>query len=121
MKRISWDLDSYDLPDFVLYNKSDGETQGQKPISSTSRPGNETYFIGLIRNATQEIIEKLLCYHITDGKYIVISYNFSAYKLLQTIIDSKLFELEIAEYEPDTEIIKYKNQIKIPKINLDNE
>lgn len=112
MKRLSWTLDTYELPDFKIYDKTSHVSSGQVPINISSRPGNNTYFIGTIPNTP----EKLLCYHITDGKYLVISYNYSSTKLLQSVIDTDLYEAKkVVVY--NGEVIENPNPTSIPVIN----
>ena len=113
MKRLSWTLDTYELPDFKIYDNTSHFSSGQVPINTSSKPlGNNTYFIGTIPNTS----EKLLCYHITDGKYLVISYNYSSTKLLQSVIDTDLYETKkVVVY--NEEDIENPNPISIPVIN----
>lgn len=116
MKRLSWTLDTYELPDFKIYDKTTHTSSGQVPINVSSRPANNTFFIGLVPNT--DPVEKVLCHHITDGKYIVISYNYSSTKLLQNILDTELYEVKkVVSY--DGESIEYPNPINIPVINED--
>ncbi len=111
MKRISWTLSTYTLPNFNIYSKDTNSSSQQTPISSASRPSNNTYFISTPENTS----EKLLCYHVTDGKYIVISYNYSSAKLLQNVLDTDIYEIKIAEYENNE--IKHENPASVPVIN----
>jgi hypothetical protein len=99
------------LPNFDIYNTGTKTSSQQVPINIASRPANNTYFIG----TPQGTSDKLLCYHITDGRYIVISYNYSSAKLLQNVLDTDIYEIKIAEYE-DNEI-KHENPDNIPVIN----
>ena len=69
MKRISWTLTNYVLPNFKIYDKSTSTSTQQIPI--TSPPSDNTYFIGVV-GTIEAPTEKLLCYHTTNGKYIVI-------------------------------------------------
>lgn len=80
MKRISWKLPEFSLTDFKFYNTSDKIKKGQTPITGTL-PANNSYFIGTLDN------NKLLCYHISDGKYIVVSYNRNTEIIFKDIIE----------------------------------
>jgi len=99
------------LPDFKFYDRDTKTLGAQVPISSQNRPSNNTYFIGIVGSPQ----EKLLCYHISNGQYIVVSYNFSSAKLLQEILDFDLYDIEIAEYENSE--IKYQNPASLPKMD----
>ena len=87
MKRISWNLPVFSLPDFKFYDIIDEDTsdkikKGQTPITGTPLPANNSYFIGTTGNNI-----KLLCYHISGGKYIVVSYNRNTEIIFKDIID----------------------------------
>lgn len=85
MKRISWNLPVFSLPDFKFYKTSDKIKRGQTPITINEEhetlPTNNSYFIGTSGG------NKLLCYHISDGKYIVVSYNRNTEIIFKDIID----------------------------------
>lgn len=80
MKRISWDLPEFSLPEFKFYDTDDKTKKGQTPITEPI-PTNNSYFIGTSGS------DKLLCYHITDGKYIVVSYNRNTEIIFKDIIE----------------------------------
>lgn len=80
MKRISWKLPEFALTDFKFYNTSDKIKKEQTPING-ELPANNSYFIGTTGG------NKLLCYHITDGKYIVVSYNRNTEIIFKDIIE----------------------------------
>lgn len=80
MKRISWNLPVFSLPDFNFYDTDSRTKKGQKPITEP-HPINNSYFIGTTGG------KKLLCYHISDGKYIVVSYNRNTEIIFKDIID----------------------------------
>jgi hypothetical protein len=103
------------LPDFKLYDKATKTIGVQVPIALGNRPTDNTYFIGII-GTIESPTERLLCYHISGGNYIVISYNFSSAKLLQNIVDFDLYDLEVAEYEGNE--IKYPNPVSVPRIDI---
>lgn len=81
MRRTSWVLETYELPKFNLYDHATKLIGDQVPIDENDRPKNESYFIGIPEGQTA----KLLCYHIKDGKYIVVSYNYNSAILLKNI------------------------------------
>lgn len=86
MKRISWKLPEFSLTDFKFYNTSDKIKKEQTPINGTL-PTNNSYFIGtLVRDNDEN--DKLLCYHISGGKYIVVSYNRNTEIIFKDIIDT---------------------------------
>lgn len=115
MKRISWTLTSYVLPDFKLYDKITHASSMQTPISISSRPSDNTYFIGIVPNTDPQ--EKLLCYHTNGGQYIVVSYNYSSAKLLQNVLDTDLYNIKVAEYEENGTTLSHDNPVSIPVIN----
>ena len=87
MKRISWDLPVFSLPNDKFYDIIDDDDvtgdkikKGQTPLTEPL-PVNNSYFIGTLDN------KKLLCYHISDGKYIVVSYNRNTEIIFKDIID----------------------------------
>lgn len=86
MKRISWNLPVFSLSDFKFYKTSDKIKRGQTPITVTlpteKLPENDSYFIGTTGSDT-----KLLCYHMSGGKYIVVSYNRNTEIIFKDIID----------------------------------
>lgn len=86
MKRISWDLPVFSLPDFKFYDTDNKTKKGQTPITGTPEtlPKDNSYFIGTIGTTDGD---KLLCYHISDGKYIVVSYNRNTEIIFKDIID----------------------------------
>lgn len=86
MKRISWDLPVFSLPDFNFYDADNKIKQGQTPITPVNGelPIDNSYFIGTIGTTDGN---KLLCYHISDGKYIVVSYNRNTEIIFKDIID----------------------------------
>jgi hypothetical protein len=109
-------LDTYELPDFKIYDKTTHMSSGQVPINVASRPANATYFIGIVPNT--DPVEKVLCYHISDGKYIVVSYNYSSTKLLQDVLNTDMYETKkVLSY--DGENVQYPNPTNIPVINED--
>lgn len=86
MKRISWDLPVFTLPNDKFYDIIDDDDvtgdkikKGQTPLTEPL-PVNNSYFIGKLDN------KKLLCYHISDGKYIVVSYNRNTEIIFKDII-----------------------------------
>lgn len=79
MKRISWDLPEVALPEFRFYDTDSKTKKEQTPITETSLTNN-SYFIGTSGG------NKLLCYHISDGKYIVVSYNRNTEIIFEDII-----------------------------------
>ena len=91
MKRISWDLPVFSLPNDKFYVTGDKIKKGQTPITETlleneTLPENNSYFIGtLVRDNDEN--DKLLCYHISDGNYIVVSYNRNTEIIFKDIID----------------------------------
>lgn len=85
MKRISWKLPEFSLTDFKFYNTSDKIKKEQTPINGTL-PTNNSYFIGTLVRDNDES-DKLLCYHISDGKYIVVSYNRNTEIIFKDIIE----------------------------------
>lgn len=107
MKRISWTLSTFTLPDFKIYDTATNASSVQTPIDIGSRPTDNTYFIGIPTGTS----DKLLCYHTTLGKYIVISYNFSSAKLLQNVLDADLYNIDVVDSAVDD------NPDSIPVIN----
>lgn len=81
MKRISWNLPEVALPEFRFYDTDNKTKEGQAPITEAI-PADNSYFIG-----TTGIDTKLLCYHISDGKYIVVSYNRNTEIIFKDIIN----------------------------------
>ncbi len=79
MKRISWNLPEVALPDFRFYDTDSKTKEGQTPITELILTNN-SYFIGTSGG------NKLLCYHISDGKYIVVSYNRNTEIIFEDII-----------------------------------
>lgn len=85
MKRISWDLPVFTLPNDKFYDIIDDDVtgdkikKGQTPLTEPL-PVNNSYFIGTLDN------KKLLCYHISEGKYIVVSYNRNTEIIFKDII-----------------------------------
>lgn len=79
MKRISWDLPEFALPEFRFYDTDNKTKEGQTPITEAI-PTDNSYFIGTYGG------NKLLCYHISDGKYIVVSYNRNTEIIFEDII-----------------------------------
>ena len=116
MKRISWTLNSYELPDFKIYDKLSHTSSMQVPIASENRPPDNSYFIGTVPNT--DPVEKLLCYHTTSGQYIVISYNYSSARLFQDVLSTGMYEIEVAGYNPDGETITKQNPPSVPIITL---
>jgi len=115
MKRISWTLTSYVLPDFKIYDKTTHNSSLQVPIDAQDRPSNNTYFIGIVPDT--DPVEKLLCYHITEGKYIVVSYNYNSARLLQDVLSTDIYNIKVAEYEENGTTITKDNPSSIPVIN----
>lgn len=115
MKRISWVLSEFALPNFKIYDKGTKVILEQAPIDSSALPADNTYFIGVVTIVSPASTEKLLCYHISGGNYVVISYNFTAAKLLQDVLDLDLTNMKIAEYTGQN--LTYPNASSIPVIN----
>jgi hypothetical protein len=118
MKRLSWVLDTYELPDFDIYDKDTQSLSGQVPIDASSRPPDGTFFIGIVPDTSPD--EKVLCYHVSEGEYVVISYNYSASKLLQNVITyaGDLYEeKKVIAY--DGESFQYPNPDDVPIIKED--
>lgn len=97
MKRTSWGLVVVDLPKFSLWDSTNGngKTNGQTSIDLTNNKDlkEESYFIGIV--GTGDNKEKLLCYHTKGGSYIVVSRNYTADKLFESIIDINLKAIDI--------------------------
>lgn len=93
-----------------MYDKVNKKTGKQVPIVAPFPPNN-AYFIGKHED------DKLLCYHTTEGKYVVISYNFSSAKLLQNVLDVDIYSIKTVEYEVNE--IKGENPSGVPSINTD--
>lgn len=83
MKRISWNLPVFSLPNFKFYDADNKTREGQTPITEPL-PTNNSYFIGILDGVNSD---KLLCYHISDGNYIVVSYNRNTEIIFKDIID----------------------------------
>src|SRR5690606_5574417 len=110
MKRLKWDLNVYQIPHYVFYDSEDRLEKKQVPILKKvteenpegTWPPDNTYFIGepLDKN-NAPTGEKLLCYHTNNGKYIVVSYNYSSYKLLENVINSGIFDINMVDTEEE--------------------
>lgn len=88
MKRISWKLPVYPITDFKFYdidNKTKNSQPNLEPNLEGDLPIDNSYFLGELKISEDEY-KKLLCYHISGGKYIVISYNRNTEIIFNDII-----------------------------------